>query len=207
MQQNNVQDGTPKRTRHIAVDLDRTLAEYDKYQGPAHIGAPIPKMVAIVLGHLAAGDKVFIYTARVSEDDHSPEEITMANNAILDWCAVHLGVHLPITAVKSPKFSVFYDDRAVQVLPNTGILVQDLLEDVLDALHHDGGSTAQALGWPEAAKLAEGIAQDMWDRNIKHECLVSKLQFALTVIRDMDASAENAVSMKQVAQDALRLES
>jgi len=49
----------------IGIDLDGTLAEYGKWQGVDHIGAPIPLMVARVKRMIAEGINVRIYTARV----------------------------------------------------------------------------------------------------------------------------------------------
>ena len=49
----------------IGVDLDGTLAEYNGWQGPANIGAPIPAMVERVKAWLEEGRDVRIFTARV----------------------------------------------------------------------------------------------------------------------------------------------
>lgn len=48
----------------IGVDLDGTLAHYDGWKGPEHIGAPIPAMVERVKAWLAEGKEVRISTAR-----------------------------------------------------------------------------------------------------------------------------------------------
>ena len=49
----------------IGVDLDGTLAEYDKWVSPTHIGKPILRMVKRVQKWLAEGRQVKIMTARV----------------------------------------------------------------------------------------------------------------------------------------------
>ncbi len=51
----------------LGVDLDGTLAEYDKFRGHEHIGAPIPAMVERVKALIASGFEVRIFTARVAE--------------------------------------------------------------------------------------------------------------------------------------------
>lgn len=52
-----------KHSGWIGVDLDATLAEYYGYQGPIHIGPPVPKMLQRVKEWLAAGITVKIMTA------------------------------------------------------------------------------------------------------------------------------------------------
>lgn len=99
----------------IGVDLDGTLAEYDHWRGERHIGNPVPKMVDRVRIWLTQGKyDVRIFTARVSDGD--PEVIKV----IQDWTEKHLGVRLPVTNVKDYAMVELWDDRAVQVIPNTG---------------------------------------------------------------------------------------
>lgn len=105
------------RTGWIGVDLDGTLAEYDGWKGVEHIGQPVPAMVGRVLKWLAEGREVRIMTARVS----GPLESAAAALApIQAWCAEHIGVVLPVTNVKDYAMIELWDDRAVQVVPNTG---------------------------------------------------------------------------------------
>lgn len=100
--------GTPGHetpsTGAIAVDLDKTIALFDKWEGPTVIGAPIAPQVDQVKQMLANGVDIWIYTARA---DH-PEAIP----AIQKWCKEHIGQVLPITNVKYSSFSKFIDDRA-----------------------------------------------------------------------------------------------
>jgi hypothetical protein len=103
----------------IGVDLDRTLAYFDVWQGPEHIGAPIPAMLERVKLWLAEGRDVRIFTARVAST-HSALERTMASVAIADWCREHLGRALLITCEKDRWMVELWDDRCVQVEPNTG---------------------------------------------------------------------------------------
>jgi hypothetical protein len=48
----------------IGFDLDGTLAEYGEWQGPTHIGKPIPSMIVRVKNYLDNGYEVRIMTAR-----------------------------------------------------------------------------------------------------------------------------------------------
>jgi hypothetical protein len=101
----------------IGVDLDGTLAEYHGWKGQDDIGQPIAEMVCRVEAWLAAGVDVRIFTARAS-GDHGP---------IQRWCAWNIGSVLPITNVKDMKMIELWDDRAVQIVTNTGRRADGLL--------------------------------------------------------------------------------
>jgi len=105
----------------VGFDLDRTLAHYDKFRGLDHIGEPIPAMVTILKNYLARGVKCKIFTARVCNLDGQAD---FAENEIRTWCLKHIGQELEVTCVKDYGMTKLYDDRAVGVVPNTGILVQ-----------------------------------------------------------------------------------
>ena len=105
---------------YIGVDLDKTLAKYDKWRGVDKIGEPIPLMVARVRMWLSQGKRVKIFTARVATD-HSPEEIVMAEKAIKAWCKEHIGQELEVTAMKHSAMYEYWDDKAISVEPNTGL--------------------------------------------------------------------------------------
>lgn len=108
----------------IGVDLDGTLAEYAGWQGPAHIGRPVERMLRRVKEWLAEGKDVRIFTARVSYDAGNDERMAQASAARLAieaWCGNHLGRVLPITNIKDYGMYELWDDRAVQVFPNTGV--------------------------------------------------------------------------------------
>lgn len=98
----------------IGVDLDGTLAHYDGWHGVEHIGDPIPAMVARVKAWRAAGVEVRIFTARVFDDSQG------ARPWINEWSQKHLGEVLPVTNLKDYGMVELWDDRAVQVEPNTG---------------------------------------------------------------------------------------
>ncbi len=100
----------------IGVDLDGTLAHYESWRGETHIGAPISVMVQRVQRWLGDGYEVRIFTARVSD----PDQAAAATEAIEAWCLDHIGVALPITCRKDYAMIELWDDRAVQVVTNTG---------------------------------------------------------------------------------------
>ena len=107
----------------IGVDLDGTLAYYGtgRYD-PAKVGEPITPMLERVKKWLAEGRDVRIFTARVS---HPSEEARISEQAIRDWCRLHLGQVLPVTCVKDYAMTALYDDRAFQVEHNTGRIIGD----------------------------------------------------------------------------------
>lgn len=105
----------------IGVDLDGTLAHYDQWVGHEHIGAPVPAMVERVKRWLSEGRDVRIFTARL--DGLSVRDYLVAEIAIQQWCNLHLGHVLPITCRKDRFMAMLWDDRCVQVIPNTGMPV------------------------------------------------------------------------------------
>jgi hypothetical protein len=100
----------------IGVDLDGTLAEYYGWNGGL-IGEPVPAMLDRVKAWLAGGTTVKIFTARACTGD--PEEIAK----IKAWCLLHIGQELEVTAVKDFAMFELWDDRCIQVIPNTGVPV------------------------------------------------------------------------------------
>ena len=96
----------------IGVDLDGTLAEYDGWKGADHIGRPVKKMLERVLDWKNAGKDVRIFTARASVPEQIPP--------IDEWCRKHIGQTLPVTNIKDFAMIELWDDRCVQVVPNTG---------------------------------------------------------------------------------------
>lgn len=101
----------------IGVDLDGTLAEYQGWRGPEDIGDPVPKMLARVKRWLDAGRDIRIFTGRITSPDVTESR---ARELINRWMLKHLGVELPITNVKDYQMIELWDDRAIQVVPNTG---------------------------------------------------------------------------------------
>lgn len=101
----------------IGVDLDGTLAHYGGWKGPDDIGAPIVPMLERVKGWLAEGRAVRIFTARAC----IPEQVAL----VKAWLLKHGLGDLEVTNVKDFGMVELWDDRAVQVVTNTGIALQD----------------------------------------------------------------------------------
>ena len=114
------------KTRYI--DFDGTLAYFDKWRGWDFLGQPIEKAVKRVQRWLDQGDKVVVFTARFTpSDEFCPAEHSEdCKNLIKAWCVKHLGVELDVTNIKGPA-DVYYDDRAVSVLSDTGVTMEEHL--------------------------------------------------------------------------------
>lgn len=118
-----------KGTGWVGVDLDGTLAEYNGWIGPHHIGAPIPRMVGRVLKWVGEGREVRIVTARVSPVKADSQE---CREVIQGWLHKHVYPKCPVwfrepiqiefvvTHEKDHCMVELWDDRCVQVIPNTG---------------------------------------------------------------------------------------
>lgn len=140
----------------IGVDLDRTLAKYGTWDDGA-VGEPIPAMVARVVAWLDAGKDVRIVTARVGPGIE-PGEATVQRGRIQLWCRIHLGRVVPVTASKDFSMIELWDDRAVQVDPNTGEPTLDRLErDRKELLAMVRDLVAEASGSGETLLMAAAL--------------------------------------------------
>lgn len=97
----------------IGVDLDGTLAHYGGWDD-GKIGAPIKLMVERVQKWITDGWEVRVFTARVAVPQAG------VHAAIEAWCVEHIGIALPVTCQKDFAMVELWDDRCVQVIPNTG---------------------------------------------------------------------------------------
>ncbi len=105
--------------RIIAVDLDGTLAYYDGWRGVDKIGHVIPEVLNALRMAQAEGAETWLFTARVSD----PADAYTAGMYIKKWLAENNISVNGVTAVKHKFFSEFWDDRAIQVIKNTGEFV------------------------------------------------------------------------------------
>lgn len=96
----------------IGVDLDGTLAKYDEWNGIEHIGEPVPLMQKRVMNWIEEGKTVKIFTARLGDP--------RAAIFIVEWLQKHGFPALEMTNVKDFNMIELWDDRAVQVIANTG---------------------------------------------------------------------------------------
>lgn len=108
-----------KKEEWVGVDLDGTLAyldvdnfDYEK------IGEIIPQMKSQVLKLLDNNVKVKIFTARVSDKD-----IEKVTKMIQDWLEENGLPRLEVTCKKDYNCVQIWDDRARQVILNTGYLL------------------------------------------------------------------------------------
>ena len=109
----------------IGVDLDGVLAEYTTWKGADHIGAPIVAMVARMCKWHAAGQTVKVMTARVSPNK---ADSAKCREYIVLWCQEHLGFVPEITHEKDHLMVALWDDRVVQMEPNTGLRIDEKLQ-------------------------------------------------------------------------------
>lgn len=121
-------DAKDNKPIEIAVDFDGTLAFYDHWEGHQVLGEPIPEMVEKVKQALAAGAHVRIFTARVypGSDYQTALESTESYVLIAEWCKKNFGQMLPIEFAKAKEIDQFWDDRARQVIKNTGMFDNEL---------------------------------------------------------------------------------
>jgi hypothetical protein len=117
-------------------DLDGTLAKYDGYKGHTHIGEPIPAVVELVFKYIAEGKIVKIFTARASEQD--PKRRLEILEAIARWSWDVFDVSLPVTCIKDYGMVLLFDDRCKQVIPNTGVLMESLVDKLTLKLVNGG---------------------------------------------------------------------
>jgi len=109
-----------------AFDLDKTLAEYPPKNGES-IGKPIPTMVAKLRSYIAKGRDCRIFTARVGPDK-TATELTQFKYDLRLWLLRQGLPSLEATVTKDRWMEELWDDKAKQVVPNTGEIIEDSLE-------------------------------------------------------------------------------
>ncbi len=109
-------------TAWVGFDLDGSIAHYDRWHGHTHIGKPIPAAIKKIKAYLAQGYRVKIVTARMSV----PEQAEEMARLIAAWTLKHVGVALEATCSKDYNMIRLYDDRCVQLVPNTGLTLAEI---------------------------------------------------------------------------------
>lgn len=94
------------------MDLDGTLAKHGDWKGIEHIGEPVSVMMDRVHAWLDAGITVKIFTARAAQPESIPH--------VKEWLKKHGLPDLEVTNCKDMDMIELWDDRAIQVIPNTG---------------------------------------------------------------------------------------
>ena len=92
----------------IGFDFDGTLAV-------EHTFEPVLPMVERLRGYLEEGKEVRILTARGNDPQ--------GTKLVKDWSKKHNLPDLEVTNKKDYQMIVLYDDRARQVIQNTGVVV------------------------------------------------------------------------------------
>jgi hypothetical protein len=100
----------------IGVDLDGTLAHYDEWKDGA-IGEAVLPMLLRVKKWVGEGREVRIFTARISDPRYVDK--LLADWTI--WCRRYGLPILKLTNVKDFHMIELWDDRAIQIVKNTGI--------------------------------------------------------------------------------------
>ncbi|MBU2628675.1 MAG: hypothetical protein KKE61_08660 [Proteobacteria bacterium] len=118
-QENEFNDLEHKKLPKIwtGVDLDGTLAYYDRLSSSDKIGEPVPAMITLVKKMIHNGIRVKIFTARAQDPDQLP--------IIRKWLKDNDLPELEITNIKDYYTHRIYDDRCIQVERNTGRLIVD----------------------------------------------------------------------------------
>ncbi len=109
----------PENEKHrglwTGVDLDGTLAYYDRNSPFDEIGDPVPDMLTLVKELINNGIRVKIFTARAQDPEQKP--------IIREWLKVNGLPELEITNIKDYNMQWLLDDRCIQVEKNTGRLI------------------------------------------------------------------------------------
>ncbi len=97
------------------INLDGTLAYYDRWGYIGDIGEPIPIMKAWVLYWIKKGIKIKIFTARAYNEKAIPH--------IRKWLLLNgFPPNLEITNIKGMDCDMIFDNNAREVINNTGII-------------------------------------------------------------------------------------
>lgn len=103
---------SPSNRPWIGVDLDGTLAEDGPWVDAYHIGQPVEPMMNRVKEWIAQGITVKIVTARAGVPNGIPPVKT--------WLEKQGLPDLEVTNQKDFNMIELWDDRAIQVIQNTG---------------------------------------------------------------------------------------
>lgn len=102
-------------TYWIGVDLDGTLAHYDKWRGGEHIGPPNRPVVELVRRLIVQyGLHVKVVSARAAD---YPTWVA-SQHALNEWCELNGLPALELVAGKDMFMTALLDDRAVTVPKN-----------------------------------------------------------------------------------------
>lgn len=103
-------------------------------ENPEHMPTPYPLYAGEDIGDVP--EYAARWMCKMKESGHLNDQVEAcrfyfkrqwnARDFVADWCLKNLGFLPEITHEKDPSIVEFYDDRAKQVIPNTGELVEDI---------------------------------------------------------------------------------
>lgn len=131
------QKDTNENMGWYGFDFDGTLAEDEEvWQGVTHCGKPIKRMCDLAKRLHSEGKQVKIFTARVCAKSAKKNgvEQDVIKDTIWKWCDENLGFRPDITCEKDFNMVACYDDRATQVISNTGIFLEELASSMVESV-------------------------------------------------------------------------
>jgi hypothetical protein len=113
----------PIRRPRVCLDLDGVLARYEGWNGPEHIGPPLPGALEFAWS-LAEFSDIIIFTSRCSQDPGAGNGLTAdpgkVRIRVMDWLEKHkFPYHDVYVGNGKPKAAAFIDDRAVHCSPQS----------------------------------------------------------------------------------------
>jgi hypothetical protein len=124
-----------KEGEYILVDVDGTLFTYTEWVKWDQFGDPIQPMIQRVQRWLQAGIEVRLFTARVPLNDGEVQTCKVTGEAftgidmkfaLANLTEKYIGQRLRAQCWKDWRAHSIWDDRAVQVIPNEGIVLADM---------------------------------------------------------------------------------
>ena len=113
-------------------DLDGTIADNSAHTfGMGKIGKPVKPMCDLMKRLHTEGRRVKIFTARLSDVGSDPSSQQAVKEHIWKWCDENLGFRPEVTDRKDYMMECLYDDRAKQVVRNTGECLEDLYNELV----------------------------------------------------------------------------
>ena len=122
-------------------DIDGTIADNSAHTfGMGKIGKPVKPMCDLMKKLHAEGRRVKICTARLSDVGSDPSSQQAVKEHIWKWCDENLGFRPEITDRKDYEMECLYDDRAKQVVRNTGECLEDLYNKLVEEVRAKGSA-------------------------------------------------------------------
>lgn len=181
----------------IGVDFDGTLVVYDEWQGAGVFGAPIRPMIDRVKHWLKCGRRIKIVTARA----HDPID----SSAVKAWTLEHLGQELEVTAEKDYLMLQLWDDRAVQLVPNTGICAVSSLPARISELEAESSKRMRALEslTPTGSEFYNDVDACVAFVRAKTTSLFDNLKKAIIRAKAAEKECDETIEALKVIRDAV----